>query len=61
MNDVCPEAFFLSRLAAFFSLGVSKDFFLDSLLVRWVLDIVLLLARDGRAWPVRKPLYAVLL
>lgn len=50
MNGVCPDECFLSRLAAFFSLGVSRDFFLDSLFVRWVLDMVLLLARNGRAW-----------
>lgn len=40
INGTCPPVCFFSRLAAFFSLGVSADCFFDSLLLRWVFDIV---------------------
>lgn len=48
-NGTCPPACFFSRLAAFFSLGVSADCFFDSLLLRWVFDMVVAPARTGRA------------
>lgn len=38
INGTCPPACFLSRLAAFFSLAVRTDCFLDSLLLRWILE-----------------------
>ena len=40
-NGTCPPDFFLSRLAAFLSLAVRVACFLDSLLLRWVFDIIM--------------------
>jgi hypothetical protein len=39
-NGTCPPDFFLSRLADFFSLAVRVDCFLDSLLLRWIFDMI---------------------
>ena len=40
VNGTCPPDFFLSRLADFLSLAVRVGCFLDSLLLRWILDMI---------------------
>lgn len=45
-NGTCPPDFFLSRLAAFLSLAVRVDCFLDSLLLRWIFDMIVIPGPD---------------